>query len=208
MINIKTGTVWAMLFAFLAGCSSNVSIDTDYSESADFSKFQSYRWYQPEGDDDYKKNHADSDILDERIRSIAEDQLTLKGMQLKAQGEVDFYINYSLTSVQEVDVNTYQTYSGYSRNYHWYGGGYGYGYRGGYHRGGVTMSMTGIPTTETEITEYKKGTLLIDIIDASDDALVWRGAANGRMSEKKKSMEEREKTAREIIGNLMDNFPP
>lgn len=208
MLKTKLGFVLVVLFAALAGCSSNVSIDTDYSEEVDFSSYQTYRWYQPEGDESYKEKHAKSDILDERIRSNVVDQLSLKSMQLKEQGEVDFFVNYSVTSVHEVDVDTYQTYSGYSRNYRWYGGGYGYGYRGGYNRGGVTMSMTGIPSTETEITEYKKGTLLIDIIDSKDDTLVWRGAANGRLPEKEKSKDEKEKAAREIIGNLMENFPP
>ena len=197
----------AMLL-FLGGCSNNVTINTDYNDEIDFSSFQSYRWYSgktaaKEGDE-----VVISDILDARIRSHINDQLSQKGMKIKETGKVDFYINYDVTSVVEIDIETYQTYSGYNRNYSWYGGGYGYGYRSGYHRAGATMTLTGIPTTETEIDEYKKGTLIIDIISAVDDTLVWRGVANGRMSEEVKSAEEREATAQKIIGDIMVNFPP
>lgn len=205
---IKKLGCWMLFVAMLSACSSNVKMNTDYNENTDFTAYQTYRWYSPEGDEKAKENHAENDILDARIRSNVDNQLAKKGMELKPDGKVDFYVNYSVTAVDEVNVEKYNTYSGYSRNYRWYGGGYGYGYRGGYHRGGVTMTMTGIPEQVTEIDEYKKGTLLIDIIEPVEDTLVWRGAANGRLPEKKVSAEKRDAAVQEIVGGLMSNFPP
>ena len=192
----------------LSSCSSKLNISTDYSDETDFSNYQFYRWYIIEDDKKAKEKHAASGIMDNRIRTNIEEQLAAKGMSKNENGKANFFVNYSVTTVDEVDVEQYNTYSGYSRNYSWYGGGYGYGYRSGYHRGGVTMTMTGIPSEETEIQRYKKGTLIVDIIDPIEDTLVWRGAANGRLPEKKLSKKELDTAVSSIVTQLMENFPP
>ena len=76
---------------------------------------------------------------------------------------------------------------------------YGYGYgRYGRPMGGYS---------ETRVSEYTQGTLIIDIVDAASNELVWRGSTEGRVREKK-TPEEREKRIRDAVAAILAEFPP
>ena len=74
---------------------------------------------------------------------------------------------------------------------------YGYGYRG---RGGVYG-------TETVVTEYEEGTLLIDIIDASGNGLLWRGSGSTRLSGSA-TPEKRKERVNTAVAKILEQFPP
>jgi hypothetical protein len=186
----------------LSACASKPNVSTDFSDKTDFSSFKAYRWYV----DTSEKKSQVNEIVDGRIRDNINAHLQAKGVEMKDEGSVDFLLHYTITASDEVDIHTYNTYAGYSANY--YRGGYGYGYRGGYYGPGGVVVLNGIPTTETDVTRYRKGTLVIDMVDPTDNTLLWRSVADQRLPEKVMAVEKRDETIKNVIDKMMADFPP
>ena len=64
-------------------------------------------------------------------------------------------------------------------------------------KGGQTTTVTNIPT----------GTLIIDLVDAASNELVWRGTAKDNISTNA-TPEERQQKANEVCTQMFAKFPP
>jgi hypothetical protein len=60
---------------------------------------------------------------------------------------------------------------------------------------------------ETYVTQYEEGTLILDLVDAKDQRLVWRGTARDEVN-LLAAPEEREAKLREAITKLLEQYPP
>jgi len=58
-----------------------------------------------------------------------------------------------------------------------------------------------------DVNSYEKGTLVVDLIDAKTDTLVWRGSAQKALSETP-SAGEREKTIDDAVQKMFKKYPP
>ena len=179
------------LILLLVGCSSGVTIDSDYKAGFDFTQLRSYHWHGS------SKNHA-NDILDGRIRSSVDEVLGAKGYQLEKGAQVDFLVNYGVTSEEKTDIRTYNSYSGMAP-------GFSMGYRRGYYHYGYSMAYRSAP--EVVAYQYEEGTLIIDVVDAKTDKLVWRGTAEGRLKDNM-TVEERQQATKAIVTKVLEGFPP
>lgn len=187
-----TARVLPALFGllFLAGCSSPVTVDSDYTPEIDFSGFKTYSWYNTALRDPKSLDYLGGDIFDKRVRYNIDAELQAKGFVLKNEGPVDFKVNYDVLTQDRQDIHTYNTYSGMAPGFGYYGH-YGYG---------------GMGSTTTQVVNYKQGQLIVDIV-LPDDTLVWRGTAEGRIPRNAKP-EQREKGTRELIAKILEKFPP
>jgi len=71
--------------------------------------------------------------------------------------------------------------------------------------GGWRWRGFGPETTTTTVNTYKVGTLVVDMYDAKDHKLIWRGAATDTLSDKP---EKNEKKLEKTISKMFDKFPP
>ncbi|WP_428353890.1 DUF4136 domain-containing protein [Methyloprofundus sp.] len=187
----------ALFLAFLlTGCSS-LSLSTDYDKSIDFSKFKTYRWHVDNEHNTASLKYLDH-IMDKRIRSIVDQQLGAKHYAKKSEGPVDFLVNYSVVIEDRVDVRTYNNYNGMYP---------GYSYRAGYGYYGRAVGVGYSTGSDTQVTHYKQGTLIIDIINPATDQLIWRGAADGRLP-KGSDREKSDKLVEKYVTKILSNFPP
>ena len=62
-------------------------------------------------------------------------------------------------------------------------------------------------TGSGDVNSYEKGTLIVDLIDAKTDSLVWRGTAQKVLSETP-SPGEREKTIDDAVEKMFKKYPP
>jgi hypothetical protein len=181
----------AAALATITACSS-VNINTDYTQDYNFSNLKTYNWHPSQSGDKASLDFLGGDIFDQRAREYVEESLTLKGLK-KVNSSPDFLVNYGVLTEDRTDINSYNTYSGYAPN--WRYGGYSSGYG------------MGASSTQTTVSHYKQGTLMIDIIDPTSDKLVWRGTADGRLSKNMKP-EERRESLQKVINKILENFPP
>ena len=188
----------------LSSCSSDISVGTDFNTNVDFSTYRSYRWHEGNEFNMRSLQYLASDLADQRIRNSVDSALQEKGIQRRENGPVDFLINYSVTTADRVEVDTYNTYGGYGPGWS-YGG---YSAIGPYRYAGIGIGYPyGPVTTETTVSQYSQGTLVLDIVTPSENLLVWRGIAEGKI-DPTASQSERTALINEAVGRILDNFPP
>ena len=104
----------ASISFFIIGCTSNtLKISTDY-KPVDYKQLKTYQWLP------IKKGEGNiSEAAYEKITVEINKTLKSKGFLLKEKIRPDFYISYSVTAVNEVDINKYNTYEGYSNEFSW-----------------------------------------------------------------------------------------
>jgi len=168
--------------AALVGC-SGIRIDTDYDPAADFSTLKTWAWVPASarrGGDPRIVN----DLVDARIRAAVEAGLASRGYRKVSSGS-DFVVTYHAGLERKIQVDRLYGSGGYYpyRDWHYYGGG------------------------ETVVREYDEGTLLLDVIDAKQKTLVWRGSARAVVDEAA-TPEQREAKIRAAVEKMLDRFPP
>jgi hypothetical protein len=190
------------VFAFIiliAGCANPIQTTTDYQEGFNFSALETYRWHEPNEYNLKSNSYLANDLIDNRIRESVNAELMGKGYTLKESGQVDFLVNYTITTEDKLDVRTYNTYSGV-----YPGWSYGRYYGSGPYLYNAPFEP-GIP--ETQVTHYTEGTFVLDIVEADNSKLVWRGVAQGRLK-KDPTKEERDERIWETVNRMLANFPP
>lgn len=188
-----------MITALLVGCSSShLTVDHDYKENVDFDSYKTYRWHDTSQNGyQEQKSYQGNDILKARIHDEVDKALQAKGFVLVPTGEVDFTVNYSITTEAKTDVRSYNTYGGLTP-------GFTMGYGAGYYRYGYSVLYATAPEVRT--VHYEEGTFVLDIINA-DNKLVWRGTAVGRLKDES-TVEEKRAAVQTVVTKVLEDFPP
>ncbi len=209
-----------MLFVSALACAP-LSVSSDYDQLAAFGRLKTYSW--SEGSAETSANPAfSSPLLNRRIRHAVDSVLGSMGFQSVQTDDADFRVSYDVSAEEKVDVS----YSGTSR----YGyGGYGYGGfygRSGYYGFGGSYGSTGFrglggfygrrsyygigPTYgygRGYAREYVEGTLVIDVVDARTDEVIWRGWSNKDLGRNPKP-DKIGAYATQAVAKILEDFPP
>jgi hypothetical protein len=139
--------------------------------------FSRYKTYS------WQEIKASNSLWDARIKEAVNAQLASKGWtQVDSGGDV------AIVAIKTTQTErTLQTvYDGIGGGWRWRGfGGFG-------------------ESTTTE-QDYKEGTLVVDLYDASTKQLIWRGSAEEMLSDK---TEKNEKTLDKGVAKMFKSFPP
>lgn len=154
---------------------SSVQVTTDYDTQAQFNAYRTFAFYRPSVDD-----LKISDLDKKRILRAIESTMVTKGFQ-KSENP-DMLI--SLNTDAEKDVRVYPN------NFGW-----GWGWRRG------PFWNTGFVNTY----ETVEGILHIDILDAKNKGLIWRGTGKAPLVE---GPEAKEARIKEIVSSILENYPP
>lgn len=134
-----------------------------WNSEYDFSSIDSFSWKQSPAAASLERSDP---FLHGHIVNAIEFQLTNSGLTETESG-ADVLVTYYGSSETEVRLQSD------SYGYGW--GGYG---TMGWDRYGYGMGMGPVSTT-TRVVEYERGTLVVDIVDAASNELIWRGSASG-----------------------------
>jgi hypothetical protein len=163
-----------------AACSSSMKVSTEYDRAANFKTYKTYAWIPTPPGPEEAPQVRDPRIMDAVVHGI-ESGLASKGLTKADSGQPDLLVAVHGWATSRIDV----AYYGYTYSH----SPYGY-----------------YPTLSpgmADIKEYRDGTLLIDLVDASTKQMVWRGTATDTFqpgAEAKKVSEAIEKT--------LDEYPP
>ena len=173
-----------LMLVLMAGCVSGIKVNNDYDPEADFAIYKQYAWYPSK-----QSVPADafvSELVVNRIERAIDDGLIAKNMQQVPAGKEQFQVRVYLVIEDKLDVQTWNASYGYNRyNDPW-----------GWNAG-----------TETTVTQYQQGTLIIDFVDAKTHKLVWRGTAASRLRNES-SPEERQARVNEVVTAILSQYPP
>ncbi len=180
---------------FISGCSS-LTLSTDYDATINFADLKTYSWHAENQHNTSSRQYLNS-IMDQRIRDTIDKQLQQKYTITSAE-KSDFLVNYSIIVEERADIRTYNNYNGYYP-------GFTYGARYGTYGSGMALGYS--TGSETQVTHYKQGTLIIDIINPETDKLMWRGAADGRLPEGA-DRAEKDRLIQKYVSKILSDFPP
>jgi len=173
----------ASIAMLLGACASKPTIESDYDQTIDFSKYKTYAFYNPMG----IENPNYSSIYGSIFRDAIGKEMSKRGYT--QSDNPDLLINVSGRMQDKTKVTTTSSPS--------YGGGY-YGYRGGRYGawGGYGYGNS------THVSNYTEGTINVDMVDRGLKRMVWEGVAVGRVNEKNTS----EETRANIYAGLQEMF--
>jgi hypothetical protein len=120
-------------------------------------------------------------MVDSRIKSAITAALTSKGWTLNDQNP-DVWVVPHVQLSEQTQLNTYNT-------------GWGYGRWGG------------MGTTQTTVEKIPIGTAIIDLVDAKQKQMIWRGTASNTINQKD-SPEQKQAAVNQAMTQLFKNFPP
>ncbi|UYZ62580.1 DUF4136 domain-containing protein [Hymenobacter weizhouensis] len=168
----------------VSGCASTarVGVNTDFDHSVNFRTYKTWAWY-PQQPTDTEGGPAQGyqSFLDKRIRAAVERELAQKGLTFTDKNP-DVYVAYSARVEDKQRANP-GAFGGYP---------FWYGYGGWYGRG--------LPP----VTDYKAGTVIIDLVDARRKELAWRGQGQAQLDEQTIS----ETEVHRIVNSILGNYPP
>lgn len=170
-----------LLGAALLGsaCGPNIQVETD--PSANLRDYDSFSWVAPE-QQDVQDPILDSELLSKKVERAVQDTLSSRGFDSK-EANPDFYVTYHTASKEKLRSSGFNIGIGYSR----------FDPRRGY------AAVFGPPDVES----YEEAILIIDVIDAESDTLVWRGWETGRLSRERFSDE----AVAEAVEDILSRFP-
>jgi hypothetical protein len=172
-----------MMLAVVSASAQDVRYNFD--QNADFSKYKTYKWVTLKGGEKV------DDLISKQIRDSLEAAFATEGLKKTDSDTADLYIGY------QVAVRTEQEFSSYSTDW-----GYGGGWRRGWYGGGMGTTVTTGQTTTIYI-----GELAVDMYDAAQKALVWRGVVSKTLDPKAKP-DKRQKNLDKAVAKLMKKYPP
>lgn len=161
----------------MMGCSNEIIVRTDYDKAIDTKNFKTYQWL-PSKDIEMRNNPVYyNELSDKRIKTFVNEQLQNKGFTLVTE-KPDVIVHYHIVIEDRSMVRTDP---------------YGYYY------GSYWM------TNQKNMYEYREGSLLIDLMDATNKSLIWRGWAVSILDDSKDMPEELLKAA---VTKIFTKFPP
>lgn len=179
MTQHRVDRIVVALLLCVSGCAT-FRIQTDYDPAVDFGRLRTYAW-QPRTERSEADARINNDLLDARVRSAVDRVLQARGYQLVTDAAHDFNVAYIVTIDTRTDVHTIPV-------------TYGWGW-------------WGVMGTETYVDQYEQGTLLLDVIDAGSNKLVWRGSAAARVVDEE-TPERRTQRVNEAVEKILERFPP
>ncbi len=159
------------------------SVKTDYVRSVDFSKYRTYAW---------KSGHAlggseilPLELIEKYVRPVVTRELNAKGMKETAE-DPDVFVTFFVgldEKTQAAPLNKFDHFG-----------------RVGY----TAADNFGSSWNEDMVYHYRKGILLIDIVDAATNSLVWRAHCRDSASRPGDAQSKIDSAARKAF----KSFPP
>jgi hypothetical protein len=158
-------------------------------KTVDLRQYQSFGWADPIGTD----QNGYQSILSQSLKASTQRELEARGFRYDAASP-QLLVNFNARLDDKMKVSTYSAPVmgvGFGRGY--------YGYRGGMY-GTYPMYQD-----QTTVSQYKEGTLNIDIVDTARKQLVWEAVVTDTITQKKR--DNIQKTVDDYMKAAFKKFP-
>jgi hypothetical protein len=176
---------WVAFVLLVLQACSGIQVSQDYEQAYDFSQLKTYAW---KSNDNKEYGIVDNDLMDQRIRTAIDINLSARQYRQIDFGTPDFYISYHM-SVEQI-IRSSNVSGGFS---------VGGSSSGRYGRVGIG--------TGGQVRTYDQGTLFIDVTDGSSNKLIWRGTSTQSVSEHS-DPEKITQSVNETVEKTLLQFPP
>ncbi|MBC7570265.1 MAG: DUF4136 domain-containing protein [Spirosoma sp.] len=180
-MNIKAIITGLFVAGTLVSCAPSIAVKYDYDPKVNVRQFSTYRI---EAD---RQRNADpivgSNLNQRRIADALDLSLKARGYKPVTQGEADLVVRFFTDARDKQQIQSNNTMSPW-----------GWGYGG-----------WGMPN-QVYSRQYEENRVVINVIDARTNDIVWQGWATGQMNSRNKERD-RDQAYRETVTSIMKNFP-
>lgn len=163
-----------------AGCASGkFKVQSTIVKDTDYSQFDSFKYFNPNNLP--KSNFTFNEAHQKLIFDLIAAELKDKGFTSHQQADLIIKVQGGTENVEESDVDYNTSYPYYGRYYY------------------NTYDYNNYRDRSEKFT-----TIIVDVIDAKTNKLLWQGVAYGALAKKKEDQEEKIKNA---IKQIFQNFP-
>jgi hypothetical protein len=175
---MKNLIVMVVMLAMVAGCSPEIRVYTDHDPEYDLLNYRTFDWSQKTNIEAGNNPLYYNELNDKRIKTAVREQLAKRGYT-QVDKNPELILHYHII-IDDRSVITPEPY--------------------GYYYGPYWMSM------RTNVYQYTEGTLILDLMDAKTNSLVWRGWAVSAIDMVYTS-EEVDKLIKTAIAKVFRKFP-
>jgi hypothetical protein len=174
-------TLAIIITAVLAACGPSLRVTTDHDSNVDFAQFKTFSLVG------VNSTNTVSELNRNRIAAAVRNEMTSRGFtEDTANPDLLVAIAAILQPRQQVTATTTYNYGGMARPWGW--------------SGGMTTSRT-----TYNVTNYKNGSLIINIADGRTKALIWEGIGNQNIDRQPRN---RDAAINNAVRDIMRSFPP
>ncbi|MDX1454084.1 MAG: DUF4136 domain-containing protein [Gammaproteobacteria bacterium] len=164
----------------LSACAARPLVEFD--PAADFSQYRSFSWQAP-AHDAVDDPILDSPLLDAKVRQAVIDALQQRGLDFVAEGQADLLVTYHTADKQRSRPGSFVL---------------GFGTGPWNRRTTVGYAVYGGDR------HYEEGLLIIDLVDARNGQLVWRGWRGASLNQ----ASFQQAGINEIVRIILSSYPP
>jgi len=176
---------WIVLIFVLLQACSGIQVSQDFEQGFDFSALKTFTW-RPNENNEW--GLANNDLVDRRVRNAIVNSLTARQFSQDDSGQADFLISYDLAVEQRISSSNVS-------------GGVSMGRSTAGRHGSIGIS------TGSQVSTYDQGTLIIDVVDAASDKLVWRGVSSQALPDLSDPQRLTDRV-NETVAAILKQFPP
>lgn len=167
--------------ATLAGCATSMTVSSHVEHGLDLSRYRTFDWGPADALPAGDARLDRNPFFTDRVQGAVEKGLAARGFRLAAAGEhADLLIHYHANISQRINVTHANQTDGY-------------------------CSQASCPT---DLVEYEAGTLVLDVIDAQTNTLVWRGWAQNNVKDLLDQQDVMTKTIDQAVTRMLLRLPP
>lgn len=167
----------------VTGCASGPTIRSNMDPSVNFNSFQTFNFFEPLGTD----REGYQSLISQQLVTATERELVARGLR-RTDNNPELLINFSADLDQRLRIRQSPATASGGLNRH----------RRGFYSTWPTYQ-------QTEIRQYTKGTIGIDVVDASRRQLIWEGFALGRVTQQ--TMDNISPVLNDAVVEIFREFP-
>ncbi|WP_045859631.1 DUF4136 domain-containing protein [Teredinibacter purpureus] len=171
------------LILMMSGCATRQPA-VDYRTEYDFSTLESFAVLK--FDKTHYQNPKVSELEVDRIASVLKNVFAERYSEVDKE-QADFHVRHVLIVEERMRVDNYNASFGVYR------GGFGYNY--------------GYSTPPSQNTYYQQGSIIVDVLDAQTNEVLWRGTVEGKVKRNSTPEARQARITRQLSG-LLAQFPP
>jgi hypothetical protein len=175
----RTTLTAVALLAAAVGC-SRTQVRTHWDRSASFAGRHTYRWMPAQmWANDYRIDSRFLELLESHMTAATDRELAAKGFERRADAPTDLLVGIQATTEDRDAVSTTTQYG---------------------RHGGALWS-------ESYEYQYRRGTILLDVVDPQTNTLLWRAVAQ-RVIDFDATPAQRAERIEHAVARMLADFPP
>ena len=172
-------TLVALAALALTGCATTLNVSSHVERGVDFAQFHTYDWGPADALPTGDPRLDKDPFFQDHLQGAVEKELATKGLGWSTPGMADLLIHYHANISERIDVDRMDRERGYCY----------------------------ADACSPPVVEYEAGTLVLDIVDARTNRLIWRGWAQGSVKGMLDSQDTMARQINEAVTRMFMAFP-